>query len=89
MDTPFPLLSILTCTTVHSDHFHGPLTLIGRLLEFYTVVHMPYGLQGKKPLITLASASSIPMDDKTSGKTISVNTARITAPTKDKEATCA
>jgi hypothetical protein len=49
---------------------------------------MPYGLQGKKPLITLASASSIPMDDKTSGKTISVNTARITAPTKDKEATC-
>ncbi len=45
---------------------------------------MPYGLQGKRPLITLASASSIPMDDKTSGKTISVNTARIAAPTKDK-----
>jgi hypothetical protein len=28
------------------------------------------------------------MDDKTSGKTINVNTARITAPTKDKEAAC-
>jgi hypothetical protein len=49
---------------------------------------MPYGLQGKRPLITLASASSIPMDDKTSGKTISVNMARITTPIKDKEATC-
>jgi len=46
---------------------------------------MPYGLQGKRPLITLASASSIPLDDKNSGKTISVNTARITAPTKDKK----
>jgi len=45
---------------------------------------MPYGLQGKRPLITLASASSIPMDDKNSGKTISVNTARITAPTKER-----